>query len=313
MTAVGRNLVIHRVGWRWFAAAAVLTVVIGLDIRALDDCLTHWRLTGGGVDWRTYTHAISGNPYTDPLFRFSPVAAWLLAPIVAGGLVAWQLAHLVALALARDWKIVLLIVLSAPFWFDLEQGNILIFVLVAAWVAVRSERVATALPFLALAVLAPRPLMLPMLIWLLWHRPRLRLPFLAIFVAHTGLTLLSGYGGEWVSRLMTSTSEMTHPSNIGPSRLIGAVWIPLGLAVATYLTLRGRLGLASLAAQPYIFHYYLLMLVLELRQDQPVANARQDVEVARRAGLGAGHFPLELGSGAGRGDRQRARVTPGGR
>ena len=38
----------------------------------------------------------------------------------------------------------------------------------------------------------------------------------------------------------------------------------IGLPLAAWLTWKGRLGLASLAASPYWLPYYLLMLLLEL-------------------------------------------------
>lgn len=49
----------------------------------------------------------------------------------------------------------------------------------------------------------------------------------------------------------------------GPGRLIGPIWVPLGLAIAAVLTWRGRLGLASMAASPYWVDYYLLILLVE--------------------------------------------------
>ncbi len=66
-------------------------------------------------------------------------------------------------------------------------------------------------------------------------------------------------------RLATTTnSEMVIDYNFGPSAWIGLAWVPIGLALAAWLTWRGRLGFASVAASPYWFGYYLLMLFLEI-------------------------------------------------
>ena len=56
------------------------------------------------------------------------------------------------------------------------------------------------------------------------------------------------------------------PFDVGPSRLIGSLWVPIGLVLAAVLTWRGRLGWASLAASPYWLPYYLMMPFLEIRR-----------------------------------------------
>ena len=83
------------------------------------------------------------------------------------------------------------------------------------------------------------------------------------FVAHTILVALTGYGLEWISSLFGVGGELNSPFNYGPSALIGYFWVPIGVALAIWLTIRGRLGLASLAISPYWLPYYFLMLVLE--------------------------------------------------
>ena len=67
---------------------------------------------------------------------------------------------------------------------------------------------------------------------------------------------------------------MGGPADVGPARIIGAVWVPCGVALAALLTWKGRLGLASLAASPYWVPYYGVMLrLLELT---PPLSARRD-------------------------------------
>jgi hypothetical protein len=72
---------------------------------------------------------------------------------------------------------------------------------------------------------------------------------------------------------------------------LGAAWVPIGLALAAYLTIRGRLGLASLAAAPYWFGYYLVFVLLEMgttpgREEPPVGEPwrlRRDLAMSRPA------------------------------
>jgi hypothetical protein len=58
---------------------------------------------------------------------------------------------------------------------------------------------------------------------------------------------------------------MANGMNLAPSHWIGVAWVPIGIALAAFFTWKGRLGLACLAASPYVLPYYLLMGFLELR------------------------------------------------
>jgi hypothetical protein len=173
---------------------------------------------------------------------------------------------------------------SWPFWFDVEAGNILIFVVVLAAWALRGSR-SGAIAYLALLILVPRPLMVPVALWLLWQRPELRLPFVALLGAHTVAVLLGGWGGDWLHALQASSGDVLNPANIGPSRFIGGWWMIIGLPMAVLLTFRGRLGWAGLAASLYWLPYYLLVLLLELpskvqdprRQDASATVRRENV------------------------------------
>jgi hypothetical protein len=147
--------------------------------------------------------------------------------------------------------------------------------------------VATAV-FLVLAVLVPRPLMLPLTVWLLWKRPATRLPFLAFFVAHAVIVVWLGYAQDWFAALTDVNAELVNAYNFGPSRFIGAWWIPIGLALAAWLTWRGNLGFASLAISPYWLPYYFLMLVLEVaRPTSTTTGTGESSESAIGAGTGS--------------------------
>lgn len=220
-------------------------------------------------DWVNFIEAASrldpGTLYQNDYpyaFRWSPVAAWILGPVTLLPLWAWQALHVAVLPLLRRWWMAIACLVSYPFWFDVQTGNIMVFVAVSAVLAVRGNQLASAL-FLALTVLVPRPLMVPLAVWLLWRRPAWRLPFGAFFVAHGGLVVASGYAAEWLTALISVQPELANEFNFGPSALIGALWIPVGTVLAVVLASRRRLGLASLSISPYWLPYYFLMLLLE--------------------------------------------------
>jgi hypothetical protein len=196
-------------------------------------------------------------------FRYSPLAAYLFVPLRFVDPVIWRLLHLAAAVVLPTWPMRLLLLASWPFAFDLQLGNLMTFILLAAAWGLRGNRPA-ALIFLALALLAPRPLVLPIAAWLLWRQPVLRWPFVAMFVIHAGLVLLSGWGGEWIGRLLTSTDEVESAFNIGPSALVGVWWLLLGIPLGIWLFARGRVGLAGLAITPYVLPYYLMVALLDL-------------------------------------------------
>lgn len=227
------------------------------------------------VDWNLFVTAAGriqhgANPYgfavAGEAYRWSPLAAWMFVPISWLGPTLWRVLHVAAALALPDRRLTLLVLVSWPFWFDFATGNVMILVLLVAVWALRGSRLAS-LGFLALTLLVPRPLMLPVAAWLLWKRADLRWPAVAMAVLLVGAVLVIGWGGEWVARLLeTPTTQVGIHFDVGPSRLIGALWVPIGLAIAAWLTWRGRLGFASLAASPYWLPYYLIMLFLEIRR-----------------------------------------------
>ena len=245
--------------------AAILLIALNamLVARAFINVAAFWQ--GSAVDWTLLNRAShSPDPYAWATYRWSPVAAALLAPATSTGILIWRIAQLATLAVFRDWRVVIALLLTAPFWLDLVSGDAMIFVAAAGWAAYRGSRVGTVAWFL-LAVLMPRPLMLPLTAWLLWRRPETRSWFTAVFVVHGAFVLGSGHAAEWMVRLLsTASNEIAHHGNFAVSHVIGPVWVPIGLALGALLTWKGRLGLASLAVQPYLFGYYLLILVLEI-------------------------------------------------
>lgn len=212
-------------------------------------------------DWLIWAALDPANPYAVGRFRWSPVAAWIMAGVVLLGPLLWAVLHFVVLLLLRDMRLVVMILLSFGFWTDVMAGNAFIFFLIAAMMAMRGSSTA-ALLFCAMSVMVPRPVQLPVMLWLFWQRPKLRLPFLAVFAAHLALVLVIGGGEEWLARLATTSSYETSlpwPINWAPSLFIGPAWLAIGVPVGAWLLWKGRPGWAGLAWSPYWLPYYLMM------------------------------------------------------
>jgi hypothetical protein len=239
--------------------------------------LTNWTMLSGGrgADWTIFGEAgqralHGGALYASEdnyAFRYSPLLAYLFAVIAPMGATAWRLLHLAAVAgiAVRDRWLALFVLLSWPFWFDVEAGNLITLIFLLATFALAGRAWAIG-GYLLMALLIPRPLVLPILVWLLWRHPEWRLRFVAMFLIHAVVVAATGWGPDWIGALVNSSAEMNSVLNFGPSRLIGFLWVPVGLALAAALAWRGRLGLASVAASPYWLPYYFLMLLLELRR-----------------------------------------------
>ena len=201
---------------------------------------------------------------------WSPVAAWLIAfvivPIGYGALMALRAAVLPLLG----WRLAALTITSLPFWVDAINGNLFVFSVIAGVVALRGNRWA-AISFLALTCLMPRPVQFPLAAWLLWKRPDVRLPFLAM-VAVSGIVLgVTGYAVDWLNALVALAGRYGTPEvNLGPTRVFGAGWLIVGVPLAAWLAIQGRVGWAGMALSPYLVPQYLLAILWELspRGDQ---------------------------------------------
>lgn len=242
-------------------------------------------LSGGeAVDWVQYLDAsrrvTDGDLYVqawDYGWRYSPIAAFAFGIIGVIGIAAWRILHIAAAMAMPRLMLAAVTLVSWPLWYDIETGNTVVFFLLAGAWALKGSRLATAAYFIGL-LLIPRPLMVPLAVWLLWKRPEWRLPFAALFAVHAVMVLATGWADEWIAELIaTPASIYTSSTNVGPSRFIGLAWMIVGLPLGAWLTWRGRLGWASLAVSPYLLPYYLLMGFLEL------APKREDVHVQNPA------------------------------
>lgn len=269
--------------WRLLPLAIVLSVALLLNARLILSAVFTYP---DAVDWGIINRAVglAGDPelyaprgsYT---FVWSPVAAYALQLITPLGLTVWRIVT-VACALAMPtWPSRALLVISGPFWFDFANGNITTFILfLAAW-AVRGSRLATA-GFIVVALLIPRPLFIPLLLWILWNRPTWRLPFVALFLVHGGLVLATGLGETWWSAVMSVGPLLQEGAlNLGPTRWVGMWWFLVGIPLAVWLAYRRQVGLAGLALSPYVWPYYLLFAVPDVnRPGVPSVEHRREGE-----------------------------------
>jgi len=231
-------------------------------------------------DWFYWGWVNPADPYAFEWVRWSPPAVAVMVFLHPWGLWPVIAAHLVALAFLRDWRLIAIALLAWPFWEDALNGGVTTFAFVAGWAAIEGSSVGLA-AFVLLAVLVPRPLMLPLLLWLAWHRSVARW---LIAVAAFGVVVVSlamNQLGPWIQRLAEIGTPPTF--NLAPSALIGGWWLLLALPLAAWLMMRGRLGLASVAASPYVHLYYLVFLLLEFRKDGHQSLWSRSAEIIQRA------------------------------
>ncbi|MGI8828263.1 MAG: hypothetical protein ACR2I5_00630 [Candidatus Limnocylindria bacterium] len=236
-------------------------------------------LRGGvGADWVIFSEAgervVSSGLYdAEPWgynYIYSPLLAY--AWIVPLPLWAWLALHVLPL-LTLPRHLAVLTLVSFPFWLDLYNGGMMVFLFVAAWHALNGNRVGAG-AFFALCLLAPRPPFLPAVLWLLWKRPAWRVPFVALVGVYGVAVLASGWGTEWVAALLSEPGYTGADRDFGPTRIIGYAWLIVGIPLAAWLTYRGRVGWAGLAVSPYITPQYAMVLLLEARPMLKSAGTR---------------------------------------
>lgn len=267
-----------------FAQRALLLIVATANVVLVVITLPWVFGTSAGHDWQIYLEAGRrvfvgglyewGGPYA---WSYSPLLAYAFAILAPLGYLGWTLLHIVALGALRTAPIVaLILLLSWPFWVDVYNGNTMVFVVVAAALASHGSRLATMVYF-ALCLLMPRPIMLPLLIWILWRRRQTRVPFGILAIVNAIAIWLTGYASAWIQALLRVNDAVgASARDIGPAAIFGNVWVVLGAALAFLFTVRGRVGWASLAASPYWLPQYLLMAVLEAPQFRPSSHDRDD-------------------------------------
>lgn len=254
------RLALPRSRWRLIGLAAYVGINVGL-ILSWDLVETHgrdWQV------WRTLPDALLGGTIyhlgTELPFILSPVMAPVMAFVGIIGLLPWTALNVLVLLLLRSPLLIGLVLASVGFWTSVAGGNTFAFVFVAAVLAIRGSR-GWAIAYMCLLILMPRPVQLPLGIWLLWTMPAIRAPSFVLFVTHTVVVLLSGYGGDWLGAMVAVADA---PWSIGPSHWMGLAWLAIGLPLGAILLLRGHPGWAGLAVSSYWVPHYFLMPVTDL-------------------------------------------------
>ena len=236
--------------------------------------LLSWDIVGSHqADWTLWegigTSLTSGTLYTaDGLpYLWSPLLAPVMALVGIVGLVPWAVVHVATLALLRDWRLIGLLLVSLGFWTNVVGGNTFTFVVVAAILALRGSR-GWAMVYLALLFLMPRPVQVPIGLLLLWRMPEIRLPTLAVFVAHAAAVLATGYADDWL-QVMVSLGVPVW--SVGPSYWLGLSWLVIGVPLGLVLLWRGHPGWAGLAWTSYwLPHYFLIPMTEDRRSLVPL-------------------------------------------
>lgn len=263
-----------------------------------------WAIHHGPWDFYVYriasTRLLDGTLYdwgNGYVYIYSPVFAWLFAPVGALGIWVWRVLHVATLTLIPSWPLRIFLLVSWGFWMDLWEGNVTLFFMVAGYWAIRRNRWASWV-FIGMAMMMPKPYYLPALAWMLWRHPENRMRFVVLFVAHGLAVLATGYAFEWPQALLGASQDMGSTFNFMPSRLIGWWWLPISLALSALLVWRNHPGWASYTAALYGGFHLPFMLAMEpdaqlrrlavgLRLRWPLAR-RGDVvkDRARRVGVG---------------------------
>lgn len=251
--------------WRLASLVFTLGALVLADLYLLRSLALSWYPT----DWLNYVEAGNRAWASEPIyapapgyaFPYSPLAAYAFGALAPLGHDGWAWLH-VAAALLLPWPMGLFVLPLYPFWWDVATGNVIIFQLLAAAWALRGKNWAIG-SYLITAVLIPRPLTLPLTFYLLWRHSAWRGPFAGILGLSLVGAAMTSQMDAWIAASARQSGDMTSIWNSAPSQLIGWFWIPIGLALATWLTFRGRVGLASLAASPYWLPYYLLFVLLD--------------------------------------------------
>lgn len=245
----------------WLALSAALLTHSGVRYLLI---LPHDWVELNGLAARVGSNELYWRGGEPTWFVWSPIAAWLLAHVLFPlGYSFWLGLHLASLVVIRNWRIAVLAIASVPFWVDTIGGNTFVFVFATGVVALSGSRWG-AIVYLAMCCLMPRPVQLPLALWLLWNRPHVRLPVALMVAVTLAVAIASGYLVDWVGALFAiGRTNDVHFANLSPTRLVGPAWLVVGLPLAAWLTVKGRVGLAGLAISPYLLPGYLLVLLWE--------------------------------------------------
>ncbi len=282
MHRLGRGPLIVFVAAAFLLADAVL-VWIGSQVDFAFDFTCCYQQAGDRALSAPATLYDWSDTYT---FRYTPLGALAFSPLAAlsegAAVVTWLLVKLVALVVAATWfarrwpsdqrpLVMALVLFFPPVIHDLMIGNVstltlLMYVAVARW---QDSRGGIALGLMV--ILAPKPHLIPLLVWMAVRRPRDFAATVATVIAGAGVGLVIFGPQPWLDFAQTLVDPLSHTftANIGFSALLGPAGAVVGVAVAVALlglalAKRGSdrgLGLAivsGIALGPYTFIHYLV-------------------------------------------------------
>jgi hypothetical protein len=232
------------------------------------------------------------------MFRYTPLGALLFVPLVplsaTAAAWAWLLLKVVVLVGAawwfarpwgaeRRWLVALLVVSFPPVVHDLVIGNVSTLTLLVLLAAARWTDGRGGIALGLLAILMPKPHLIPVLAYLAVRRPRDFMASLATMGAGLAAGLAIFGIGPWLDFVgsLRDPLERIFTANIGFSRLLGPTGVVVGMGVALAIFVTGVIvggprgyGLsivAGIVAGPYTFIHYLAGTIVAA---EPVLRAR---------------------------------------
>lgn len=153
---------------------AAAAIAIGLEclliIQPWNDIAVDFdRVIAAGQLWRS-----GGDPYGLSGYLYSPAMTAIASLIPPGSWAIWAVVE-VALVLTfapRTWWGVLVAITWPGVWLDIALGNVTIALTAAGLVALHSDRIRSGLLFGAVLALAPKPMFVLLLVWMVVHRRR---------------------------------------------------------------------------------------------------------------------------------------------
>jgi len=282
----------------WFAAAAAVTVFGLMEFATWVGGA--WFGPGGwGIDLRLVldggSRLASGEPvYADPRFLDAPLAALIgrvMSPVdfdtLSVGFAALKvmLAATCVVVLTPRWRpqarvlALAAVACSLPFLNDVMLGNVNVLLVAAMVPAVYGRpHWYVGIPLGILVAAFPKPLVVPVLLWLLVWRPRVFAVTTASGLCAAGIAaLLIGPGvyADWYTALLGAQRfAAAFAGNFGVSSLFPGLWVPVavvtGVGLLVVLASRGpTVGLvwavaAGILITPYAGQYAALPIALAL-------------------------------------------------
>jgi hypothetical protein len=216
-----------------------------------------------------------------PLSEATAVWVWLALKVAV--------VVVVAVGLGRRWSgearwlVTGMVLFFPPIWHDLALGNVSVFTVAVLSLLLSRREILGGVAFGLLLLLAPKPHLLPIALWLAFRRPRDAVAALAALGAGAVAGIIVFGPDPWLDWLGTFREplERTFTANIGFSGLLGQPGVVIGVVAAVVigaaaLARRGDIGLglslvAGVVLGPYTFIHYLAGLVVMI---DPVLRSR---------------------------------------